>query len=200
MQFSFLLNYLNGSFLSTIPCCAREEYLIMIFFIFSINNCLNPTISIVCLLDQTSTILKSLFSSCLPLHLLIMSSKSSKIAKNKHGVRMRGVPKETSSIPIQTETPGSTTTKQPLDVEPLQHAISTVKGDFTKKMFKTGTSKRYRSSMPRDVSIPAHNPVLEVEEEEINVDAIIRETAEKILNEAADQDLLSGFFNDRSEE
>ena len=100
---------------------------------------------------------------------------------------MRGVPKETSTTPIPTETPGSTTTKQPLEVEPLQHAISNpVKSDFIKKLFKTGTSKRYRSSMPRDVSIPAPNPVPEVEEEEINVDAIIRETAEKILNEAAD--------------
>src|ERR1044072_9708206 len=121
-----------------------------------------------------------------------MSLKSSKIAKNKHGVKMRGVPKETSSTPIPTETPGSTTTKQPLEVEPLQHAISSpVKGDFSKKLFKIGTSKRYRSSMPREGPIPAPNPVLVVEEEEINVDAIIRETTEKILNEAADQVLAS---------
>src|ERR1044072_2903471 len=133
----------------------------MIFSIFSINNDLNPTISIVHLVNQTASILKSLFFLCLSLQLPIMSSKSSKVAKNKHGVRMRGVPKETSSTPISTETPSPTTTKQPLEVEPLQHAISSlVKGDFTKKLFKTGTSKRYRSSMPREVSIPAPNPVL----------------------------------------
>src|ERR1044072_7916922 len=124
MQFSFLLNHLNGSFLSPIPCCAREEYLIMIFFIFSINNGLNPAISIVCLVTQTFSILESLFSPCLSLQLPIMSSKSSKIAKNKHGVKMRGVQKETSSTFIPTEIPGPTTTKKPLEVEPLQHAIS----------------------------------------------------------------------------
>src|ERR1044072_8679861 len=181
MQFSFLINHLNDSFLSPIPCCAREEYLIMIFLIFSINNGLNPTISIVYLVNQISSILKSLFSPCLSLQLPIMSSKASKIAKNKHGVRMRGVPKETSSTPIPTETPSSTTTKQPVEVEPFQHAISSpVKGDFSKKLFKTGTSKRYHSSMPKDVSIPAPNPVPEVVEEEINVYGIIRETAEKI--------------------
>src|ERR1044072_2061743 len=192
MQVSFLLNHLNGSFLSPISCCAREEYLIMIFFIVSINNGLNPTISIVCLVHQTCFIIKSLFPSCLSLQLPIMSSKYSKIAKNKHGVRMRGVPNETSSTPTPKETPSSTTTKKPLEVEPLQHAISSpVKGDFSKKLFKTGTSKRYRSSMPQDVSIPAPNPVPEAVEEEINVDTIIKETAEKILNEAADQVLGS---------
>src|ERR1044072_5834458 len=192
MQVSFLHNHLNHYFLSPIPCCAREEYLIMIFLSFSINNGLNPTISIVYLVNQTASVLKSLFSLCLSLQLLIVSSKSSKVAKNKPGVRMRGVPMETSSTLVPAETPGSTTTKQPLEVEPFQHTISSsVKGDFSKKLFKTGTSKRYRSSMPREGPIPAPNPVPKVEEEEINVDAIIKETTENILNEAADQVLGS---------
>src|ERR1044072_4737171 len=90
MQLSFLHNHLNRYFLSPIPCCAREENLIMTFLIFSINNGHNPTISIVHLTYQTASVLKSLFSLCLSLQLPIMSSKSSKIAKNKHGVRMRG--------------------------------------------------------------------------------------------------------------
>ena len=163
MQLFFLHNHLNGYFLSPIPCCACEENLIMIFLIISINNCLKPTISIVPIVNQPSPILKPLFSLCLVLQLPTMSSKSTKIAKKKHGVRRRGVPKETPATPISIETPGSATTKQPLDVEPLQHAISNpVKGDFTKKMFKTGTSKRYRSSMPKDISIPSPNPVPEV--------------------------------------
>src|ERR1044072_1353148 len=117
MQVSFLHNHLNGYFLSPIPCCAREENLIMIFLISSINNGLNPTIFIVYLVNQTASVLKSLFSLCFSLQLLIMSSKSSKIAKNKHGVRMRGVPKETSSTPIPAETPISTTTEQHPEVE-----------------------------------------------------------------------------------
>src|ERR1044072_6770375 len=192
MQVSFLHNHLNGYFLSPIPCCAREENLIMIFLIYSINNGLNLIIFIVYLVNQTASVLKSLFSLCFSLQLLIMSSKSSKIAKNKHGVRMRGVPKEASSTSVPAETPISTTTKQHLEVESFQHAISSpVKGDFSKKLFKTGTSKRYRSSMPREGPIPAPNPVPEVEEEEINVDSIVKETDEKILNEAAKQVLGS---------
>src|ERR1044072_6331021 len=193
MQVSFLHNHFNGYFFYPILCCAREENLIMIFLIISINNCLNPTIYIVfCFATQLSPCSKSLFSLCLSLQLLIMSSKSSKIAKNKHGVRMRGVPKEASSTPVPAETPISTTTKQHLEVESFQHAISSpVKGDFSKKLFKTDTSKRYRSSMPREGPIPTPNPVPEVEEEAINVDVIIKETTEKILNEAADQVLGS---------
>src|ERR1044072_6145929 len=192
MQVYFLHNHLNGYFLSPIPCCAREENLIMIFLILSINNGLNPTIFIVFLVNLSASILKSLFSLCLSLKLPIMSSKSSKIAKNKHGVRMRGVSKESSSTPAPAETPSSTIPKPPMEVEPIQHVFSSpVKGDFSKKQFKTGTSKRYRSSMPREGPLPAANPVPVVEEEEINVDAIIRETTEKILNEAADQVLAS---------
>src|ERR1044072_2768224 len=164
----------------------------MIFLIISINNCIKPTIFIVSFANQPSPYLKPLFSLCLVLHPITMSSKSTKIAKNKHGVRMRGVPKKASSTPIPTETPSSTTPKQPMEAEPLQHVFSSpVKGDFSKKLFKTGTSKRYRSSMPRESPIPAPNPVPEIEEEEINVDSIIRETTEKILNEAADQILGS---------
>src|ERR1044072_7720943 len=136
MQVSFLHNHLNGYFLSPIPCCAREENLIMIFLIISINNCLNPTIYIVLFANQLSPCSKPLFSPSLSLQLLIMSSKSSKIAKNKHGVRMRGVLKEASSTPVPAETPISTTTKQHLEVESFQHAISSpVKGDFSKKLF-----------------------------------------------------------------
>src|ERR1044072_4106153 len=189
MQVSFLHNHLNGYFFSPIPCCAREENLIMIFLISSINNGLNPTIFIVYLVNLTAAILKSLFFSLsLSLQFLIMSSKASKIAKNKHGVRMRGVPKEASSTPVPAKTPTSTTPEQPPAVESFQHAISSpVKGDFSKKLFKTGTSKRYRSSMPREGPIPAPNPVPVIEEEEISVDEIIRETTEKILNEAVDQ-------------
>src|ERR1044072_4694386 len=192
MQVSFLHNHLNGYFLSPIPCCAREENLIMIFLILSINNGLNPTIFIVLLVNLTASILKSLFSLCLSLQLPIMSSKSSKIAKNKHGVRMRGVSKESSSTPAPAETPSSNIPKPPMEVEPIQHVFSSpVKGDFSKKLFKTGTSKRYRSSMPREGPIPAPNPVPVIEEEEISVDEIIRETTENILNEAADQVLGS---------
>src|ERR1044072_5437064 len=192
MQVYFLHNHFNGYFLSPIPCCAREENLIMIFLILSINNGLNPNIFIVFLVNPSASILKSLFSLCLSLQLPIMSSKSSKIAKNKHGVRMRGVSKESSSTPAPAETPSSNIPKPPMEVEPIQHVFSSpVKGDFSKKLFKTGTSKRYRSSMPREGPIPAPNPVPVVEEEEINVDAIIRETTEKILNEAADQVLAS---------
>src|ERR1044072_944158 len=63
MQVSFLQNHLNGYFFSPIPCCAREENLIMIFLISSINNGLNPTIFVVYLVNLTAAILKSLFFS-----------------------------------------------------------------------------------------------------------------------------------------
>src|ERR1044072_479024 len=62
-----------------------------------------------------------------------------------------------------------------------------IKPDFAKKKFKTGTSKRYKSSMS-GISIPAAAPETEFEEEEdLNVDDIIMKTAEKILNETTDQ-------------
>src|ERR1044072_5038121 len=62
-----------------------------------------------------------------------------------------------------------------------------IKPDFAKKKFKTGTSKRYKSSMS-GISIPAAAPETEIEEEEdLNVDDIIMKTAEDILNETADQ-------------
>src|ERR1044072_594499 len=60
MQVSFLHTHLNDYFFSPLPCCAREENLIMIFLISSINNGLNPTIFIVYLVNLTAAILKSL--------------------------------------------------------------------------------------------------------------------------------------------
>jgi hypothetical protein len=118
-----------------------------------------------------------------------MSAKSSKIAKNKHGVRMRGLEKDSTASPTASKNPISAGSKQGLNVEPLQHAVSKpVKGDFTKKKFKTGTSKRYKSSLS-GISIPAGNPVPEAEDDALNVDEIIMKTAEEILNQAEEDAL-----------
>src|ERR1044072_8429820 len=68
MQLSFLHNHPNDSFLSPIPCSAREEDLIISFLITSINNLSNPTFSIVLLVFQLLPTSKSLFPlSCVSL-------------------------------------------------------------------------------------------------------------------------------------
>src|ERR1044072_2184744 len=108
-----------------------------------------------------------------------MASKSSKIAKNKHGVRMIALEKDSTASPTASKNPIPTESKQSLNVEPLQHAISKpIKGDFTKKKFKTGTSKRYKSSLS-GISIPASNPVPEAEDDVLNVDEIIMRSEER---------------------
>src|ERR1044072_5253891 len=120
-----------------------------------------------------------------------MASKSSKIAKNKHGVRMIALEKDSTASPTASKNPIPTESKQSLNVEPLQHAISKpIKGDFTKKKFMTGTSKRYKSSLS-GISIPAAAPVTEAEEEALDVDDIIMQTTAEILSEAADHVLGS---------
>src|ERR1044072_6855062 len=188
MQLSFLHNHPNGFFLSPIPCSAREEDLIIPFLITSINNRSKPTIFIVLLVFQLLPTLKPLSILSRVLLSVTMSSKSSKIAKNKHGVKMRGLTKDSIASPSATKNPIPAESKKVLDVQPLQHAISKpIKGDFAKKKFKTCTSKRYRSSLMRDVSIPASDPVSEPEEDALDVDDIIMKTAEKILNETTDQ-------------
>src|ERR1044072_9258497 len=163
----------------------------MIFLITSINNCPRPTIFIVLSVNQPPLTLKSLFSLSCALTSPTMPSKSIRIAKYKHGVRMRGLPKEVPASSTAPETPSPATSKKPLDVQPISKPI---KPDFAKKQFKTGTSKRYRSSMS-GISIPAAAPEPEIDEEdEVNVDEIIMKTTEDILNETADQ-VLKGVKN-----
>src|ERR1044072_1032820 len=70
-----------------------------------------------------------------------------------------------------------------------------IKPDFAKKKFKTGTSKRYKSSMS-GISIPAAAPETEIEEEDLNIDDIIMQTAAEILSEAADHVLGSDIEPD----
>src|ERR1044072_2457600 len=130
----FFYNHLNDSFLSPITCSAREENTIIPFLITSINNHSKPTFFIVFLVLQLLLFLKPLsFSTCVRLS-VTMSSKSSKIAKNKHGVRMRGLSKDSTASQYATENPIPAESTKALDVQPLQQAISKpIKPDFAKK-------------------------------------------------------------------
>src|ERR1044072_2025555 len=56
---------------------------------------------------------------------------------------------------------------------------------FAKKKFKTGTSKRYRSSLMGSASIPTSAPIETLLEEAVNVDEVITRVVDAILEEAA---------------
>src|ERR1044072_7108900 len=140
MKVSFSLNRPNGSILSPIPCIAREERAIIPFLITSIYNCSQPSPLIVSSLCKLLSLYKpsSLFS-----HYNLtatMSSKSSKVDKTKHGVKVMGLKKGSFASPSSAKAPVPVEFQEPLLVQPLLYKPSlSVKPDFAKK-FKTGTS------------------------------------------------------------
>src|ERR1044072_4912327 len=104
MQFFFLLNRSNDSFLSPITWGAREVEVIIPFLENSINNCTQPTSLIVFSLNQLLPLSKP-SSPTTPLNLTAtMSSKSAKIEKNKHGVKVMGLKKDSSESPYAPKT------------------------------------------------------------------------------------------------
>src|ERR1044072_1168490 len=160
MQVSFLLNRPNGSILSPIPCSAREEREIIPFLITSIYNCSQLSPLIVSSLCKLLSLYKSssLFSHCTLT--ATMSSKSSKVDKTKHDVKVMGLKKGSSASPSSPKAPVPVEFQESLPVQPYSYEPSiSVKPDFAKKKFKTGTSKRYRSSLMGSSSIPTSAPV-----------------------------------------
>ena len=99
-----------------------------------------------------------------------------------------GLKKGSSASPSSPKAPGSVEFQESLPVQLLSYKpLISVKPDFAKKKFKTGTSKRYRSSLMGSSSIPTSALVTAPEEEDLDVDKIINTVAEEILEEIADQ-------------
>src|ERR1044072_555337 len=165
MLFSFSINYLNGSFLSPITCRAREEKEIIPYLHKSINKRANPCYLIVLTLPKLLLLSKSLSLASLSYLTARMSQKAAKIATNKHSVKVMGL-KNDSFVSPSISKP--------------------TKPDFSKKKFKTGTSKRYRSSLMGSASIPASTP-METQEEDVNMDKVITTAVNSILEETADK-------------
>src|ERR1044072_3976524 len=104
MLFPFWLNRSNGSFLSPITWCAREVEAIIPFSEKSINNRAYHRFFIVLSLPQLPKLLLLFKTLCFTFFSILtarMSSKSAKIDKNKHGVKVIGLKKDSSeSKPI----------------------------------------------------------------------------------------------------
>src|ERR1044072_1264922 len=67
-----------------------------------------------------------------------MSSKSSKVLKNKHGVKVMGLTKDSSATSSHHVSNALVEHQETLDVQPLLHEPSlSVQPDFPKKVFKT---------------------------------------------------------------
>ena len=134
MLFSFLLNRSNDSFLSPITWCAREVEVIIPFLENSINNCTQPTSLIVFSLNQLLPLSKP-SSPTTPLNLTAtMSSKSAKIAKNKHGVKVMGPKKDSSESPSSPKPYTPVESQETLNLQPPQQEPPRfTKPDFAKK-------------------------------------------------------------------
>ena len=134
MLFSFLLNCSNGSFLSPITWCAREVKVIIPFLENSINNCTQPTPLILFSLNQLLPLSKP-SSPTTSLDLTAaMSSKLAKVAKNKHGVKVMGLKKDSSESPSVPKTSAMVESQETLNLQPLQHEPPRfTKPDFAKK-------------------------------------------------------------------
>src|ERR1044072_8996 len=162
MLLSFLHNRSNGSILSPITCSPREEGAIIHFLEKSINKRAQPNFLIVLLSPQLPKLLllsKPLCFATLIYPTARMSQKAAKIAKNKHGVKVMGL-KANPSVSPSISKP--------------------TMPDFSKKKFKTGTSKRYRSSLMGSASILASTP-METQKEDVNVDEVITFVVTSIL-------------------
>src|ERR1044072_6749837 len=121
MLFSFLINRSNGSLLSPITWCARAVEVIIPFLENPINNCAQPTSLIVISLCQLLPLLKP-SSPTTPLNLsATMSSKSAKIAKNKHGVKVMGLKKDSSESPSVPKSSAPVESQVTLNLQPPQH-------------------------------------------------------------------------------
>src|ERR1044072_1276277 len=120
MKISFSANRPNGSILSPILCDARVKNSIILFVHMPINIGANPCFCIVLHFSQLPPFSKLLYCICFCVTVR-MSSKTSKVAKSKHGVKVMGLTKDSST----PSSPVSTTLvehQETLDVQPLLHA------------------------------------------------------------------------------
>src|ERR1044072_2919531 len=190
MLFSFLHNRPNGSFVSPVTCCAREKGAIIPFLKTAINNCDQPTIPIVLLLIQLSNLLSLSKVFCVvgfSKFFARMSQKDAKTAKNKHGVKVMGLKKD-SPAPTPISTSSATVDPQEiLDVQPVQHeSPKSAKPDFPKKKFKSRYSTRYRHSMKGKSYVSSTSPIDIPDEDDVDeiitkvVDSVSQETAAEI--------------------
>ena len=98
MKLPFSINRPNNSTLSQIPCSPREKKAIILFMHTSINISANPYFFIVLYFSQLPPYSKLPYSLC-SLVFVKMSQKAAKIAKNKHGVKVMGLKKDSSATP-----------------------------------------------------------------------------------------------------
>src|ERR1044072_3208210 len=117
-----------------------------------------------------------------------MSSKTTKVAKNKHGVRVMGLKKDsstTSSVPVST---ALVEHQETLNVQPLLHEPpQAVQPDLPKKKFKSKprSSSRLRNSMKGKGSASSTTPIEILDEDDVIVDEVITKVVDDILEEAA---------------
>src|ERR1044072_4228713 len=155
MKVSFSANRPNSFILSPIPCSAREKISIILFVHMSINISAKPCFCIVLHFSQLPPHSKLPYSPCSCV-IVKMSSKNTKVVKNKHGVKIMGLKKDSTATPYIPHSSAMVESHETLNLQPLQHEPPMIsKPDFAKKKFKTGTSKRYRSSLMGSASIPA---------------------------------------------
>ena len=135
MTVSFSTNCPNGYFLSPIPCYAREKFSIILFVHMPINISANPCSCIVLYSSQLPLLSKLPYFLC---SCARMSSKTSKMAKTKHGVKVMGLQKGSSAAPVSSPSSALVEHQETLDVQPLLHAPPlVVQPDLPKKGFKT---------------------------------------------------------------
>src|ERR1044072_3476913 len=197
MLFSFWLNRSNGSFLSPTTWCAREIEAIIPFSENSINNRASHRLSIVPQLPKLLSHYKTLCSTFLFILTARMSSKSAKIAKTKHGVKVMGLKKDSSVSKSISSASALVEHQETLNLKPLQHAPPLVAHpDFPKKKFKTRYSTRYRHSKKGKGSTSSTTPIKIPDEEDVIVDEVITKVVDDILGEAATKALGSDVVPD----
>src|ERR1044072_1315666 len=186
MLFPFWLNRSNVSFLSPITWCAREIEAIIPFSENSIYNPVSHRFSIVPQLPKLLSLYKTLCSTFFLILTARMSSKSAKIAKNKHGVKVMGLKKDSSTSKLVSSASALVEHQETLNLTPLQHEPPlAAQPDFPKKKFKTRYSTRYRHSIKGKCSASSTTPIEILDEEDLTVDEVITKVVDDILGEAA---------------
>src|ERR1044072_120693 len=150
-----------------------------------INISAKPDFYIVLYFSQQLLLSKPLYSLYLCAR---MSSKSSKVLKNKHGVKVMGLTKDSSATSSHPVSNALVEHQETLDVQPLLHEPPlSVQPDFPKNVFKTKSrySSRLRNSKKGKRSTPSTAPIEIPDDDVVNVAEVITEVVDSILEETA---------------
>src|ERR1044072_3008174 len=120
MKVSFSANPPNDSILSPILCSPREKIAIILFVHTSINISANPCFCIVFYCSQLPPYSKQPYSLCSCVFVK-MSSKTTKVAKNKYGVKVMGLKKDSFATPSSPQSSALVEHQETLNVQPLLH-------------------------------------------------------------------------------